>query len=299
VVTFSTAAFDLSTFMLLLAQLLPVEVPSSDLSRRDRRLTLLSSKPYHEHLRAVRSAGSAREFWNRALADYHPALALVPEFRPGQTAVPEQYREMRATLARELDLAVRRAAQQVGVTLNTMMQGAWAKFVAGWSGQHDILLGTTVLGRPAELDQADRMAGRFINTLPSRICTSRSQELRVFLADLQNEQAALLEHQDSTLDEIRAALGLPSDLPLYDTNFVFENSTMSFAGWRSMGLRVTPIFLGPPETPLKLEVSPFLDGKFQIMLAYLPDWVSDSSAQALLHGYLDELGHMVDAMVSA
>jgi non-ribosomal peptide synthetase component F len=58
-------------------------------------------------------------------------------------------------------------ARQHGLTLYTILQGAWALLLSRYSGEPEVVYGITVAGRPAELAGVETMVGLFINTPPS------------------------------------------------------------------------------------------------------------------------------------
>ncbi|WP_431041554.1 amino acid adenylation domain-containing protein [Streptomyces sp. P1-3] len=111
-------------------------------------------------------------------------------------------------------------AAQLGVTLNTLVQGAWAVLLANLTGREDVVFGATVSGRPAALQDADDMVGLFINTLPVRVRCRRGETFAELLTDLQDRQAALLDHHHHSLVEIQQATGLST---LFDTLVLFES----------------------------------------------------------------------------
>ena len=49
-------------------------------------------------------------------------------------------------------------ARSQRITLNTLVQGAWALLLGRHTGQRRVVLGATVAGRPTELPQAQRKA---------------------------------------------------------------------------------------------------------------------------------------------
>ncbi|MEV6019609.1 amino acid adenylation domain-containing protein [Streptomyces sp. NPDC051997] len=113
-----------------------------------------------------------------------------------------------------------RRAAQLGVTLNTLLQGAWAVLVSKLTGQHDVVFGAAVNGRPADLTGSDEMVGLFINSLPTRARCRPGTSLAEVVTDLQNRQITLLDHHYYGLADIQRGTGLPS---LFDTIVVFEN----------------------------------------------------------------------------
>ena len=60
-------------------------------------------------------------------------------------------------------------ARRQQLTLNTLVQGAWALLLSRYSGSQDVCFGVTVAGRPATLPGVESMVGLFINTLPLRV----------------------------------------------------------------------------------------------------------------------------------
>ncbi|MFJ7968307.1 amino acid adenylation domain-containing protein [Streptomyces sp. NPDC096324] len=113
-----------------------------------------------------------------------------------------------------------RRAAELGVTLNTLLQGAWAILLSKLTGQQDVVFGAAVNGRPADLIGSDEMVGLFINTLPTRALCGPGRSLGEVITDLQNRQISLLDHHYYGLADIQRGVGLPT---LFDTIVVFEN----------------------------------------------------------------------------
>ncbi len=102
---------------------------------------------------------------------------------------------VRVELAEDVTERLTARARQLGVTLSTVVQGAWGLLVGRTTGRDDVVFGTTVSGRDAEVAGIEDMVGLFINTLPTRFRWSPSATLAELLTTLQDEQAALLDHQ--------------------------------------------------------------------------------------------------------
>ncbi len=62
-----------------------------------------------------------------------------------------------------------KGARSRGITLNTLLQMAWATIVSRLTDRDDVVFGVTVSGRPAELAGVETMVGLFINTVPLRV----------------------------------------------------------------------------------------------------------------------------------
>ncbi|MEI5097737.1 condensation domain-containing protein [Streptomyces sp. PmtG] len=128
----------------------------------------------------------------------------------------------RVELALGFDTARRlaRRAAALSVTLNTLVQGAWALLLAQLTGQRDVVFGATVAGRPDALLGADRMVGLFINTIPVRVPCPAERTVADVLADLQDRQGRLLDHHAHGLSDIQEAAGHDT---LFDTLIGFES----------------------------------------------------------------------------
>ena len=113
-----------------------------------------------------------------------------------------------------------RAAQRLGVTVSTLVQGTWGMLLGQLTGREDVVFGTTVAGRPAHLPGVETMVGLFINTLPVRVRWDPATPVSSLLTRLQQDQNHVLDHQHIRLSDIHRLVGQTA---LFDTLLVFEN----------------------------------------------------------------------------
>ncbi|MFG2457070.1 amino acid adenylation domain-containing protein [Streptomyces sp. NPDC048523] len=174
---------------------------------------------YREYL-----AWLARQDKDAARAAWQAELAGVAEpTRVGATAPTEQAEEPKrvsAHLSEATTTALTELARAHGLTVNTVVQGAWALVLARLAGRTDVVFGATVAGRPPELPGAESMIGLFINTLPVRVRLDGAQPVLEMLRDLQNRQSALMAHQHIGLTELKQLVGRGA---AFDTLLVYEN----------------------------------------------------------------------------
>ena len=128
----------------------------------------------------------------------------------------------------------------MGLTLNTLLQAAWAILLGRLTGRDDVVFGVTVAGRPPEIAGIERMVGLFINTLPLRIKVPASKPLLELFQEVQDSQSRLMAHQHLGLAEIQGLAGLGE---LFDTLVVFENYPVERGGLLgdAGGLRLTDV----------------------------------------------------------
>ena len=133
----------------------------------------------------------------------------------------------RLALSEPLTAALTAQARRHGLTLNTVIQAAWAILLGRLTGRDDVVFGVTVAGRPPEVAGIERMVGLFINTLPLRVRLPPGTPLLELLRQVQDSQSRLMAHQHLGLAEIQGLAGLGE---LFDTLVVFENYPVDHAG---------------------------------------------------------------------
>jgi amino acid adenylation domain-containing protein/non-ribosomal peptide synthase protein (TIGR01720 family) len=116
--------------------------------------------------------------------------------------------------------ALGRAGARAHLTVNTVVQGAWAILLGLLTRSDEVVFGMTVSGRAPDLPDLDRMVGLFINTVPMRAWLAPSTPVRELLAGLQRDQLDLSPHHHLGLVDIQRAAGTGE---LFDTSVVFEN----------------------------------------------------------------------------
>ncbi|WP_197022506.1 amino acid adenylation domain-containing protein [Saccharomonospora piscinae] len=175
-------------------------------------------RPYRDYLAwlADRDTAEARRAWRTALAGLTGPTLLAPG--AARTTEPPEWHTFGLPEDRAERLVER--AKAANVTLNTLVQAAWAVVLGALTGHDDVVFGTTVSGRPAELPGVSDMVGLFINTVPLRVTLRPAEPLAALLRRLQAEQTALLDHQHERLVNIQQEAGIPE---LFDTLMVFEN----------------------------------------------------------------------------
>ncbi|WP_249026320.1 condensation domain-containing protein, partial [Mycobacterium kyorinense] len=196
---------------------------------------LSAATPYRRFMDwlAERDHDAARAAWAEVLAGFDTPTLVAEPGRPGSGrrdvasfAVPAETTRALGELARSRQ-----------VTVNTVLQGGWAVLLAVLTGRHDVVFGTTVSGRPAELHGAESMVGMLINTVPVRARMSAATTIAHLLDQLQHNHNHTLEHQHVALADIHRLVGHDQ---LFDTLFVFENYPLDTAALsNSGGLAVT------------------------------------------------------------
>ncbi|MEU8820497.1 amino acid adenylation domain-containing protein [Actinoplanes sp. NPDC048796] len=245
---------------------------------------LPAPRPYRDYLRWLLGTdrAAAEAAWRASLDGLEqptlvaPGAGAVLDSRPGK---------LESELPRELTDRLTALARERQVTLNTIVQAAWAVLLVQLTGRTDVVFGTTVSGRPPQVPGVDEMIGFFINTLPVRTALDPAESWTSLLGRLQAAQSRLLEHQHLPLTDIQRIAGLGE---LFDTLTIFESYPLDTGALHdstgSAGLRMTDVTGDDaPHYPLTLAVAP--GERLRLGLAYRSDVFTAERASDLLDRY--------------
>ncbi|WP_179381899.1 amino acid adenylation domain-containing protein, partial [Streptomyces sp. SA15] len=180
---------------------------------------LPGTTPYRDYLAwlARQDGDTARTAWRAALDGLDEGTLVAGPARGRATGTPD---ELVTDLPEDLVAALVARSRADGLTLNTLVQGAWGLLVGHLTGRDDVTFGEIVSGRPADLPGAERMVGMFANALPVRLRTAPGEPLSAALHRLQDQHAELMPHQHLGLAAVQS-LAEPAEL--FDTMVIFEN----------------------------------------------------------------------------
>ncbi|KOG84551.1 hypothetical protein ADK38_38880, partial [Streptomyces varsoviensis] len=179
----------------------------------------------------------------------------------------------------ELTRALTGLAREHGLTVATVLRGAWALVLARLAGRSDVVFGSTVAGRPADLPGVQSAIGLFINTLPVRVALTAGQPVIEMLAELQERQVRLMGHQYMGLAEINRLAGPGAE---FDTLVVYENYPRPAeqpGGPGTLTMRPTGRPQDASHYPLALIANP--GDRLEVQLDYRPDVYDRPTAEAI------------------
>ncbi|MGW4488941.1 non-ribosomal peptide synthase/polyketide synthase [Amycolatopsis sp. NPDC004368] len=173
------------------------------------------------HLRrlAARDHDASRCTWAGALAGIEEPTRLVPT--PAGPA-PRRPSRVHFSVDAATTARVGAFAREHGLTLGTVLHGAWGLLLGRLTGRGDLVFGSTVSGRDPGVAGIGDAVGLYINTLPVRVRWTGGDAVSGFLRRLQDEQATLLDHQHLGLAELQRLAGVGQE-ELFDTLVVVEN----------------------------------------------------------------------------
>jgi non-ribosomal peptide synthetase component F len=182
-------------------------------------------RPYRDYIAWLKQQdlAKAESFWRRTLRGITKPTALGIESSPVDIAeTAEGYGYYNNRLSSAETMSLKNLLRLNHITLNTLIQGLWALLLSLYSGDKDVVFGTTVAGRPPELDGVEAMIGLFINTLPLRI-TIAAGPLWEWLDQIQVHHLDLRNYEYCSTGQIHQWTDVPGSLPLYESILVFEN----------------------------------------------------------------------------
>jgi non-ribosomal peptide synthetase component F len=135
----------------------------------------------------------------------------------------ERRGEAHIVVSRETTQALQAAARGLRITLNSVLQGAWALLISRLSCRSDVAFGAAFSGRPENLNGAEDIVGPFVNNLPIRVQVDRGSSINGFLRGIHARSIELIPHQFMPLMEIQACSEVPWRHRLFESAVVFQN----------------------------------------------------------------------------
>ncbi|MBV9787871.1 MAG: amino acid adenylation domain-containing protein, partial [Chloroflexi bacterium] len=190
-----------------------------------RDIRLPAARPYREYIAWLQKQDmqQAETFWRENLAGFTAPTPLGVDQPLRPDAELAENVELEVQVPSEVTIPLQALTRQHGLTLNTVVQGAWALLLSCYSGERDVVFGATVSGRPADLPGVERMVGLFINTLPVRITIDGQVTLLDWLKQIQTQQAELRQYEYSPLVQVQGWSEIPRGQSLFESLVVFEN----------------------------------------------------------------------------
>ena len=238
------------------------------ITRRTARIA--AGRPYREYIDWLqkRDTVGVRQYWRDALAGFSAATPLPGDDRAAPSAPAWADAATETHLSESLTSGLRALAAARHLTLNTLMQGAWALLLSRCSSEHDVVFGTTVSGRPPELPGIETMLGVFINTVPVRVQIDPDADVGAWLARLQSAQAVRDSFATLALSDIQKLSVVEPGSPLFLSNLIVMNYRLDEAlvhGAAGIEVRDVTTF-DQTDVPLTLQVTP--GRRLSLELAY-------------------------------
>ncbi|MEU7769684.1 condensation domain-containing protein, partial [Nocardia sp. NPDC049190] len=217
---------------------------------------------------------------------------LVAAVDPGRRYT--ESRDVLGELSEEQTTTLTDFVKARGITLNTVVQMAWAVVLGELTSREDVTFGSTVSGRPPQLAGVESMVGLLVNTLPVRVRLDSTESLGQLLDRIQAEQTMLLDHHHVGLVDIERVAGPGA---VFDTMTVFESYPVDRAGLTTdtdiAGMRLLGV-AGTDAAHYPLGVVAHVDTRLHVRIKYLPEFFDRDAMNATLQRVLRVIGHLTD-----
>ena len=245
---------------------------------------------YHEYVQWLQTQDPAASlhYWREVLADFrHPTpLPLAGGSISG--AEPDANGPCHRT--RVLDAArtsaLRDFARANDITLNTLVQAAWALLLGRCTGESEVLFGAVRACRHGSVESASRLVGPLINTVPLRVALTPGVRVADWLRGLRRQWIDMRPHEHAALSAIRPLAGVAAGTPLFDTVVSYQEPSWDAAlaarggAWSNRTFEVR----NQLNHPLALDAAG--GDTLQLRISYHPSRFSAASIEQML-------GHLI------
>ncbi|MDI9917419.1 non-ribosomal peptide synthetase [Rhodococcus sp. IEGM 1379] len=241
--------------------------------------------PYRDYLAWVERQDVERSLgeWMRLLGDVDGPTLVAP-LEPGRRFA--ESRDVRDELTDEQTSALTDFVRARGITLNTVVEMAWAIILGALTSRDDVTFGATVSGRPPQIEGIESMIGLLVNTLPVRVRLDPNETLGGLLDRIQAEQAALLDHHYVGLADIQRVAGPGA---VFDTVTVFESYPVDRAGLTAdtdiAGMQVIDVS-GTDAAHYPISLIAHVDTNLNLRIKYLPELFDHDTITEILERVL-------------
>lgn len=261
------------------------------------RAVLQEEVPYEHYIGwlLAQDADTALRWWKEELQS---VTLPTPLCLPGPAAAGQDAAAAVTLLDATLDEAqtarLLAFAQSHELTPFTLLQLAWAATLHAASGLSEVVFGATVSGRPAEVQDVERMVGLFINTIPVKVRLDPTLSLADTGRAIQNRYVQATRHGHVPLAQIQKHCRPTGTGRLFDSVVVFENYPLDAVAHSDALAGLTVESVGSEqETNYAVTVSAHLTRRMEIRLACREAELS-VPAQALLDALLQQLAGVPD-----
>ncbi|MCP1426501.1 bacitracin synthase 1 [Paenibacillus xylanexedens] len=210
----------------------------------------------------------ALAYWKQYLQGYYERVSLPKTGTNLDTAAPT-LREQEIQFPRELTSRLKQFAVNNQVTFNALIQAIWGMVLCRYSGTEDVIYGTVISGRDADVEGIENMVGLFINTIPTRVKLEPEELFADALRRVQQEGMEGQKYGYVHLADIQDQSELKADL--LDHVLVFQNfgneQAAGLVAEQGTGVTLERVY-GNEHTHYDLSVTAVLDDTFRLKWSY-------------------------------
>ena len=230
-----------------------------DAFNRGEELESTPLAPYENYISWLQKQDvkKAEAFWRKTFDGFTAVTSLHSSLGLKQDESLDKYGTENGHLSEDTTSALKTLAREHQLTLNTIVQGAWALLLSRYTGETDVVFGTPVSSRPAALENVEAMVGLFLNTLALRVQTDTNAPVVDWLKQCQLQQLEAREFDFSPLADVQRWSDVPPGQSLFTNILVFKNYPKSVSEELDIGFQVTDVRVHhQTDFPLTVSVDP-------------------------------------------
>ncbi|MDW6053303.1 bacitracin non-ribosomal peptide synthetase BacC [Bacillus paralicheniformis] len=252
-----------------------------EMKRKGQHHQLEDPRPYSDYIKWLEDQDKeeAQSYWESYLSGYDQKNSLPKLRTPSETGFKR--REKTIECSKELTNRLIKLANQNHVTINTVLQSIWGVILAKYNNSEDVVFGTVVSGRDAEVEGIETMVGVFINTIPTRIRLGKDKLFKDVLRQTQADALESSRYNYMNLAEVQALSELKNDL--IDHVMVFENYAVdqkAFEEKNDVGFEMVNVS-GEEQTNYHFSISAALDDQLKLLFIYDENVYDDTIIETL------------------
>ncbi|WP_442953274.1 amino acid adenylation domain-containing protein [Paenibacillus sp. IHB B 3084] len=188
-----------------------------------RKPELAPVTPYSEYIEWLERSDNteSERFWSDYFAGFEQQTVLPQAKQVDGHAKGYEADKLSFTLSREVTERMNQLVKRQQVTVNTLLQAAWGVVLQRYNNSRDVVFGSVVSGRSADIPGIDKMIGLFINTVPVRIHSEEDATFAGLMKQTQEQALVSRAYETYPLYEIQALTEQKHDL--VNHIMVFEN----------------------------------------------------------------------------
>ncbi|OOM73736.1 gramicidin S synthase 2 [Clostridium puniceum] len=152
----------------------------------EKNIVIDETVPYSNYLEWLdkQDKAEALEYWKVYLSGYEQE-SVIPKLNNKLTGFNNG--EDSIVLDDILTSEFRKLSEKNNITLNSLIQTAWAVLLQKYNNTNDVVFGSVISGRPSEIEGIETMMGLFINAVPVRVKGDDNTEFKELAKKLNND----------------------------------------------------------------------------------------------------------------
>ncbi|WP_432403808.1 amino acid adenylation domain-containing protein [Wukongibacter sp. M2B1] len=245
--------------------------------------TQIKETSFSEYIKLIRNRDIEKEkkYWKKYLKGYEhehmiydiPAMNEKGKEKKVQLFLDgEEYKELKEICVNKRHTIAGWLHAGLGLTLNK------------YSGNKDIIFGSTLSGRNANLSGIEKIVGLFINTLPMRVNLGENIKISEIIKKVEKDIKERAKYEATPMATIKECSGIKGNEDLFDIILVYENYPFEKENNSEIEVEVLSV---KEETHfgMSITIMEVLKDTLEVTINYKEDKYSDEFVKGFLQHY--------------